>query len=327
MAVYDPRGNDPVHKDQMLTQISVGWPNNEFVGPMMLPQVGVRKQSDKYYEFGHEAWTPPVGEDLRAPGTVAKEIPGLEVSQQSYFAQEHALTIAVTDEEKENADSPLNPLQDGTELVTSQLLLVRELAMHTLLTTAANYATGHSTTLSGTDQWSDHTTPSDPIGDHRALRSQIHSAIFLEPTKEIIPYQVMAQLEDHPQIIERIKYSERAILTPEIMSNFFGGMQIIVPGVGYNSANPGQTAALGYIWGKDVVAAYVPPRPGLKVPAFGYEFVWGYGGGTPMVTERWYDNDRVAEIIRVRRRYDIKMVAVDGSGDSIAGYVIKAAVA
>jgi hypothetical protein len=73
--------------------------------------------------------------------------------------------------------------------------------------------------------------------------------------------------------------------------------------------------------------AYVPPRPGLKIPAFGYEFVWGYRGSTPMVTERWRDEDRVSDIVRVRRRYDIKMVALDSLGKSIAGYVIKAAVA
>jgi hypothetical protein len=314
--------------DRLLTQISVGWPNGDFVGAQMLPAVNVAKQSDPYYVFGREAWAIPVVSDIRAPGSTSQEVPGLQVSTQSYFAVEHALKIPVTDEEVENADSPLAPLRDGTELVTSQLLLVRELAMRDLLITTANYAAGHSTTLTGTDQWNTAASAAnDPIADHRLARSTIHSKIFMEPTKEIIPYQVMAALEDHNLIIQRIQYSERAILTPELMSNFFGGQDIIVPGVGYNTANPNQTAALGYLWGKDVVMAYVPPRPGLKIPAFGYEFVWGYRGNTPMVTERWRDEDRVSDIVRVRRRYDIKMVALDGSGKSIAGYVIKAAVA
>jgi hypothetical protein len=312
--------------DRLLTNISVGFPNNDFVGSQMLPNVMVAKQSDPYYLFGREAWAVPVISDIRAPGSTSQEVPGLQVSTQSYFAVEHALKIPVTDEEVENADSPLAPLQDGTELVTSQLLLVRELAMRDLLITAANYASGHSVTLSGGTQWNVFAT-SLPIADHRLARSTIHSKIFMEPTKEIIPYQVMAALEDHPTIIARIQYSERAILTPELMSNFFGGQDIIVPGVGYNTANPNQTAALGYLWGKDVVMAYVPPRPGLKIPAFGYEFCWGYRGNLPMVTERWRDEDRVSDIVRVRRRYDIKMVALDGTGKSIAGYVIKAAVA
>jgi hypothetical protein len=304
MSVYDPRGSTPVHMDRVLTQMSLGWPNGEFVGPAFFPALPVRKQSDKYYVFGREAWAPPLGGDLRAPGSEA------------------------IDEEQENQDAPLNSLRDGTELITSQLLLVRELYIKNLITTAANFTSGHSVTLAGADQWSSAVSASNsPIGDHRLARSTIHSKIFLEPNTELIPYQVMAALEDHNEIIERIKYSERAILTPELMSNFFGGQRIIVPGVGYNTANPGQTAALGYIWGKDVVMAYVPPRPGMKIPAFGYEFVWSYPGGQQQLVERWRETVRVRDVVRVRRRYDIRFVAVDGSNDSIAGYLIKAAVA
>ena len=43
--VYDSRGNTPVHMDKALTNISVGWPNGDFVGSRMLPQVNVMKQS------------------------------------------------------------------------------------------------------------------------------------------------------------------------------------------------------------------------------------------------------------------------------------------
>jgi hypothetical protein len=325
MAVYDPRGNAPVHTDQVLTNISLGWPAGEMLGSQFLPPVVVKKQSDKYFVYGRESWALPVGNDLRAPGTEALEVPGLALSTDSYFAQEHALQIPVTDEEKENADAPLSPEADGAELVTSQLMLIREIAIQTLMRTAANYASGYSTTLSGTAQWNDYAN-SAPITDVRTGRSKIYSGIFLEPNTMAIPYEVMAVLENHPDFIERIKYSERGILTPDLISNFFGGMKILTAGAAYNSANPGQTAALGYIWGKDVIMAYVPPRPGLKVPAFGYEFVWGYGS-MPMVTERWREDRRASNIIRVRRRYDLKMVAKDVNGLNIAGYIIKAAVA
>jgi hypothetical protein len=326
MAVYDPRGGGNVHIDVVLSQISVAFPNNGFVGENLFPRVNVNRVSDKYYIFGREAWAVPVGGDFRAPGTVANEIEGLLLSTDTYFAQEHSLQIPVTDEERENADSPLSPDRDGTELVTAKILLVRELAMQVMVTTAGNYASGYSTTLSGTSQWNDYTN-SDPIGDIRTGFRKIHSGLFIEPNTAIIPYQVMTQLEDHPDFIERIKYSERGILTAEIIATILGIQNVIVPGVGYNSANPGQTASLGYLWGKDVVLAYVPPRAGIKIPAFAYEFNWGYRGNRPMVTERWREEPRKSDIIRVSRRYDLKFVALDGSGKSIAGYLIKAAVA
>lgn len=326
MPVYNVRGGQNVHQDVVLTNISVGFPNNGFVGPALAPAVPVRKQSDKYNVFGRESWGIEPGGDYRAPGSVANEIPGIQLSQESYFAQEHSLQIAVTPEERENADSPLSPDRDGTELVTSKVLLGRELIMQALFTTAANYATGHSVTLAGTSQWNDYTN-SDPIGDFRTAFRTIHAKLFMEPNTAIIPYQVMSQLEDHPDFIERIKYSERGILTADIIATILGIQNVIVPGVGYNSANPGQAPSLGYLWGKDVIIAWVPPRPGMKIPAFAYEFVWGYGGNTPQIAEKWYDPNRKADLIRVSRRYDVKLVALDDSDKAIAGYIIKAAVA
>src|SRR6185295_17070655 len=219
------------------TNISVAYPNGPFLGSVFFPAVSVRKQSDKYYIFGREAWALPPGNDLRAPGAEANEVAGITVSTDTYFAVEHALQIPVTDEERENADTPLAPLVDGTELVTSQLLLGRELAIKTLLTTASNYAAGHSVTLAGATQWNVATT-SFPIEDVRLARTTIYGKIFMEPNTMAIPYEVMAALENHAEIIDRIKYSERGILTPELISNFFGGMRILTAGAAYNSANP-----------------------------------------------------------------------------------------
>lgn len=325
MAVYDSRGTTPLHMDVLLTNISVAWPQGDFLGSIFMPPVNVRKQSDKYAIYGREAWAVPPGNDMRAPGEEANEVSGLAISTDSYFAQEHALQIPVTDEERENVDPPIQPLADGTELITSQLLLIRELLMKNMLLSTSNYATGYSTTLSGTAQWSDYGGASHPITNIRTGRTKIHDGIFLEPTDVAIPYSVMAALENHPDLITRIQYSQRGILTPELITQLLGGMTVHTAGAGYNSANPAQTASLGYIWGKDVFMAYVPNRPGLKTPAFAYEFVWGYP--TPMLTERWREEKRVSDIVRVRRRYDLKFVALDGSAKSIAGYIIKAAVA
>lgn len=322
MAVYSVTGSGNVHIDQALTNISVGWPTEGLAGAALFPSVTVRKQSDKYYVFGREGWLPEV--DLRAPGTEANEISGAAVSLDTYYAQEHALQIAVTDEERENADSPLSPDRDGTNIVTSKIMLGRERTFQTLATTAANYASGHSVTLSGTSQWNDYAN-SDPISDLRTAKLTIHSKIFTEPNVAIIPYQVMTKLEDHPDFLERIKYSERAIFSPELLASVLGIQRVLVPGVGINSAVLGQTASLGYLWGKDVVVAYVPPGAGLKVPAYGYEFVWG-----SQAADRWREEKRKSDVIRISRYYDVKLVALGegaDAGKSIAGYVIKAAVA
>jgi hypothetical protein len=335
-AVYAPTGTGDIHYDQYLTDISLGWPTGGLVGEQLFPVVTTGKQSNKYYWFGREAWLPEIG-DYRAPGTEANEIPGLTVSNDTYYAQEHALQVAVTDEERENADNLFRPEADGTELVTSKILLSREVVMQALVSDTTQYASGMSTTLSGTAQWSDYTGSSHPILNIKTGRRAIHAKCFFEPNTAVIPYRVMSFLEDHPDLIDRIKYSERAILTPELVAALIGVQgRVIIPGVGIGAGQVGANGfqiSASYLWGNDVILAWVPSRPGWKVPAFAYEFVWGYGGNTPMVTDRWREEKRASDLIRVRRRYDLKKVGVEtnpSSGDFgkwITGYLIKAATA
>jgi hypothetical protein len=322
MAVWSPTGSGGVHVDRVLTNISVAWPNEGFVGERLFPAVQVMKQSDKYYVFGREMWSPD--DDLRAPGTVANEIPGMKLSQDTYYAQEHSLQIPVTDEERRNVDNPMSPDRDATELVTQKIMLGREIAIKTLVTTTSNYASGNTVTLAGTTQFSDYTN-SDPIGVFRTAIAAVHAKIFVEPNTVVIPYQVWTILQDHPDFIERIKYSERAIVRGELLASLIGIQNIIVPGVGYNTAAQGQAVSLGYLWGKDIVLAYVPPRAGLRIPAAFYEFRW-----MQQVVDRWREEQRKSDLIRCSRSYDLKIVAQGegaDAGKSVAAYLIKNAVA
>jgi len=69
----------------------------------------------------------------------------------------------------------------------------------------------------------------------------------------------------------------------------------------------------------------------MKIPAFGYEFVFPYSeaGGQVMPTERWYSKRYRADMVRVLRKYDLKVITVDtvASGKIAGGYLIKNAIA
>ena len=329
--VYSPTGSGNIHYDQILSQISLEYPQTgSFVGEKLAPTVTVKKQSDKYYVHGRESWVPETS-DYRAPGTVANEVPGIQVSTDTYYAQEHSLQTPVYDEERENADNAFNPDRDATELVTSKILLGRELAIYNFVSDAAKYASGLTTTLTAATQWSAYAT-SDPIADIRAAKRAIHAKVFFEPNVAVIPYQVMSYLMDHPKIIDRIKYTDRAILTEELVASVLGLSNVIVPGVPYGTfagtAN-NFNMNVSYLWGDNVLLAYVPARAGIKTPAFMYEFVWAYSGQGAMAVDRWRENDRKADLIRVGRRYDLKMIGVETNpasadyGKSIVGYLIK----
>lgn len=330
MTIYNSNGSGNIHVDKVLTNISLAYPNNEFVGNALFPTVNVKKQTDKYYWFGREMWVPE-DTDYRAPGTEANEISGLTVALDSYYASEHALEIAVYDEERENVDSPMSPDSDATNLVTQKILLGREMAMMNFVYDSTKYASTNTITLSGTSQWSD-LVNSDPITIvHNAIRA-FHANVYFEPNTAVVPYQVMSVLEDHPKILARIQYTDRGILTPDLIAAVLGLKKVIVPEVAYGSG-VGFAMTSTYLWGKNVLLAYVPPSPGLRVPAFGYEFVWGYSGSGAMQVDRWREEKRKSDLIRCGRRYDLKMVGVETNtesgnfGKSITGYLIKNAIA
>src|SRR5690606_5382903 len=109
-------------------------------------------------------------------------------------------------------------------------------------------------------------------------RNAIHAALFVQPNLSIIPYQVMSALEDHPDFIERIKYSQVGVVSEELIARLFRMPRIVVPGAGTNTAHMGQPESIAYIWGTDVLMAYVPARAGIKIPAYMYEFVWRFPG-------------------------------------------------
>jgi hypothetical protein len=365
MAIYNPTGSGNVHIDVVLTQISVAWPNEGLVGQMLFPSVPVAKQSNKYYIFqGREGWYPAL-DDARAPGTEANEVPGLTVSVGSYFAQEHALQIAVTDEERENADSPLSPDVDGTEMLASRIALGKEYRIYNLVTTAANFNATLTDALSGSPangfgvQW-DTSATATPVKDIRTAMRLVHKLSFLQPNQAVIPYKVMSALEDAQDFITRIQYTERAILTPDLVAALLSLNNVVVPGFGIATNNPGQVLALTYLWNIEVLLAYAPPRPGLKVPAFAYQFTWGFPGGgagglgfgsgafsgegipnggsgdalnptsgdqsrasnlSGGIVDRWREERRASDIIRFRQRYDLELIGLDTNNKSICGFL------
>jgi hypothetical protein len=321
MAYGDPQ---LLHLDAMLTAISVGYQNEAFIADIFAPNVPVNKQSDKYYVHNHDLWG-RVTDDIRAPGARANELPPMTLSSDSYFVEEHALIDVIPIEEQANADNPLSPLTDATERVTNTLLLNREAALVTKYTTAANYNASNTVTLTGTDQWSDYTN-SDPVDDVKVGKKRIHDLLFQDPNVMAVQYEVAVKLEDHPDFIERIKYSQIGITTDELIARVFNMPTFRRAGAGKVSSVYGQAETVGYMWPQDVLMAYVPARPAPKTPAFAYTFRWNFETGGDVVTERWFDTERKADVVRVSTRYTDKFIYIDGSSKALGGYLIKDAI-
>lgn len=297
--------------DPALSNISIKYTNDSFIADLMLPMLKVGKQTGKYYIYDKANLR--INKTTRAAGSAANEIDFGVAPTGTFICDDHALKGFVVDEVQDQADAALNPLIDETETVTENLMLDRENNAATLLTSTANLT--QNTTLSGTSQWSDYSN-SDPIGDVRTARTTIHSNTFKKPNTLTMGKQVWDMLAEHPQIIERVKYSQLGVMTIELVARIFQVDTVLIGEAGSNTAVEGQTDSLSYIWGKHVIVSYISPVVRIKMITLGLTFTYN-----TRIVKRWRDEDREGTYVRVGNdNYVQKIVA------AAAGYLIKNAV-
>ncbi len=295
-----------VHIDAALTNLSVGYRNPAFIADLLAPVVAVRKQSDKYFIHDTARESLRASNDRRAPGAEANEV-NFAISSDSYYCEDHALTSAIPDEERDNADPAIQPSIDRTEFLRGKIDLNKEIELSGMLTDSGVIT--QNATLAGDSQWSD--PDSDPIGEVEARKGTIMAAVQAMPNTLVLPYEVYARLRNHPRVLDRLSHHAPGVLNEQAMAQLFDVERVLVARAFKNTANPGQAPSMSYVWGKDALLAYVPARPALKQVALAYSFAWagapGAMGGHRV--EVWREERRKADLIRVQRYYDQKLIA------------------
>ena len=215
--------------------------------------------------------------------------------------------------------SPSRKGNDHTEFLRAKIDLNKEIELAGMLTDASVIA--QSTTLNTTGQWSD--ANSDPVAAVETQKATIMAAVQVLPNTLVLPYEVYAKVRLHPKVLDRIAYGSVGALTEEILAQIFDVERVLVPRAFKNTANPGQAASMSYVWGKNAILCYVPARPGLKQMAIAYSFAWAGAPGSLSGhrVELWREDRRKADVIRVQRYYDQKIIAAG------AAYLWKSAVA
>lgn len=313
-----------VHVDAVMTQLAIEYGNLGFAADEFMPYVPVRKQSDIFAVFNADRRQERVPNTLRAPRTAAKVVDWAVDLTNKYAALERALAAGVDDQERNNADNPIDPDQRALRAALVGVLLDREDRIATLLTTAANYATGHSTTLAGVNQWSDGTN-SNPKSDVDAARDKIALDAGVLPNVMGIPWGVVSKLKQHTAIKDAFKYTGSGLrsITTEMLQDYFEVERIVITGAVKNTAAEGQTATLARIWGKDVFLLYVASAQNLSPlggMTFGKSFRWVQDGLERLV-RRFREEKARTDWFEVDEAVDEKITAKE------AGYVVKAAIA
>ena len=287
-----------VHVDRALTDLSVRFTQqaSSFIADKVFPTVRVQNRSDKYFTYDRSYWFKSDAQ-LRGPGTESAGS-GYAVGTDDFSCDVYAVHRNLSDQVRANADSPITMDRDATEFVTQHMLQRREQAFVSTYFTTGVWGTDK---VGNTDfsYWDDYAN-SDPIRDLRDGVIAMAKLTALKPNTLVLGAEVWDYLQDHPDYLERIKYTQKGIVSEDLVSSMIGVDKTHIAWSVKNTAAEGETASYDFNLGKNALLMYVPKSPGLNTPAAGYTFSWTglFGSGSNGIRIKrfrmeWIESDRV----------------------------------
>ena len=267
--------------DPILTKIMQGYRDAEFVGEALFPRVPVSQSGGKILTFGKEAFLSYATQ--RAPGTDTKRIT-FGFAGAPYALENHALEAPVPRENQRDAKvvPGVDLGQRASAMVMRIMLRALENQQAGLALDAANYDGTHKVALAGGDKWSAPTT-SDPLGDIRAAKEAVRASVGAYPNVMLLSPVAFTALEDHPQLTDKVKYTQKGIITPELIASVFGFDKVVIG----KAIKGSEAGAFSDVWGNNAVLAYVPSIPqSMEEPSYGYTYTME---GHPLVEQPYWD--------------------------------------
>ena len=265
------------HIDRALTNTSVAYMQDAsaFIADKVFPIVKVKRQSDVFYVYSKADFMRDEAQ-VRGAGTEsAGGDYGVEASD-PYYCRKHAFHKDVTPEERANYDEPLNADQDASDFVTQKMLIRREMEWASKFFKSGIWGTeieGAASASSGKAiYWSSAT--SDPIGDVTSASVQMASETGYRPNVLVLSPFVFNALKNHEDILDRIKYTQKGIVTTDLLATLFEVDKVLVAWGVVNTAEKGAKENIGFIMGKHALLCYAAPSAALKKPSAGYIFAW-----------------------------------------------------
>jgi hypothetical protein len=305
-----PTSSD-VHVDGLLTNVSIAYKNKSYIADLVFGLVPVQRQSDIVPQYDKSHWFRDLAK-LRAPGT-RSERSGFKVDNTAkYFCDRYSFGFEIPDDVRANAQAPYDLDRDGTAFATDKIQMAREQRFATDFFTTTKWTTDKT---GGTDftKWSDYGA-SDPLGDMEASKETVEGLIAESPNVLVLGRQVWTKLKWHPDLIDTIKYTQRAQMTIDLAAALFE-LEAILIGKALTTATVEGTAEASVtytrIFGKHALLLYRPPTPGLMTPAGGYTFVWQRVPAAIQYIKRIRDEEREVDVIEANSYFDQKITAAD----------------
>ena len=279
---------------------------------IMCPYRAVSKMTDIYYVYETMDAFRHV-DSVRGNKVPAAMVDFSALSSSTYALQTHKVAMPISREDRMNADPAVNPEMEAMDEIMDMVMREKEIdAVKKFFTTTVSSV--NNTTLT-TNKWSYDTTTSNPIDDVDTAISAIKKAIGKKANNMVIGDDTWRVLKDHPELLDRIKWSQQGILSEGLVASLLGVPNLYVSDVIVQSNDYGISATTAFLYQSGALIFYNDPNPRLRSSNFGTCFTGIYGGTAPEI-RRYRDEKIDSDIIELNWSYDQKIVL------SLAGYFI-----
>lgn len=290
--------------DPVLTELVRGEKPQSLFFDKLFPIVQVKKEHGKI-----PAYTAVLDKDysteraIRAGSNIRQ--PG-DVDYIHYLCTEHDIATPLDYREIEESDLPL----ERREAFNNQQIIFRQIEKMAaeLATSADNFADDNKIALSGTDCFD--VDGSKPLKVMTEAIRHLHRKLGADYEMNLlIGAPVWDVLKNHPDFIEKIKYSMKGIMTTDLFKEIVGingGVYVA------DSVDKGD-----FIWGKNIILGIVPKKAdSVYTPSYGFTF---RKNGYPRV-DTFEENGGKIKNIRYTDIFDVKVM------DKTGGYLISGCV-
>lgn len=317
-----------VHVNAPLTNISIAYLQNpnDYIADKVFPVVPVPKASNIYFTYDRGAFFRDEAK-VRVDGTESVGS-GYTLSQSTYNCNAYALHKDVGPMLRANSDNPLDADRDATIFLTQRLAITRERQFVSKFFATSTW-TGSTTAGDITPGTKWDVANSTPVEDIEAQFFNIKKLTAYFPNRLVLGTNTYKALKNHDEFLQRIKYTERGIVTPDIMASVLAppnqpespsdSFQVYVASAVYNSANEGATDSFNWsATNTDALLCYANPNPGIQAPSAGYIFTWtpiaGYTARISTIAMPWLGTDangRPTTRVEAEMSFDQKQIAAD----------------
>lgn len=256
--------NFPFTPSPQYTAIALAYSNREMIADQVLPRITVNAREFKWDKHAKSSM-------FQVPSTLVgrKGSPNeveFTATEETASVGDYGLDDVVPREDVEAAAGKpgLDPLGRATEGVTQLIMLDREVRAADLVFNANTYPSGNKVQLSTNDQWNEYAqTASDPVADILAGKE----AALMPYNTCVMGEAVWFALRRHPKLLAAyfpVNATGGGILSLQQFADLFEFERVLVGRAYKATSKPGQTLALGRVWGNHFAMMHQNPLASLR---------------------------------------------------------------